>query len=79
MSRLSAAGSITPPGRTPAEPSADGCVLARDNGRIRYDSYSGARSPWFYDGPGRCVRTRIIDNLGLGISWGMDNRSLPTA
>ncbi|MFD8706702.1 hypothetical protein ACFV1W_29565 [Kitasatospora sp. NPDC059648] len=47
--------------------------LVWDNGQIRYDSYSGAQSPWFYDGPGHRVRTQIIDNLGPGISWGMYN------
>jgi hypothetical protein len=47
--------------------------LVWDNGQIRYDSYSGAQSPWIYDGPGHSVRTQIIDNYGNALSWGMYN------
>ncbi|TQF02313.1 hypothetical protein E6W39_08530 [Kitasatospora acidiphila] len=44
-----------------------------DNQHAVYDSFSGAQSPWFYDGPGHSIQASVIDHSSGQTAWGVVN------
>ncbi|MDH6145873.1 hypothetical protein P3T35_007934 [Kitasatospora sp. GP30] len=41
-----------------------------DNQHAVYDRFSGAQSPWYYDGPGHSMTVSIIDHSSGQTAWG---------
>ncbi|WP_327071353.1 hypothetical protein OG500_37590 [Kitasatospora sp. NBC_01250] len=49
------------------------CEFVLLDGRVGWDSFSGAQSPWYYDGPGRSYQAYVIDHTSGQVAYGIRN------
>ncbi|RKE23465.1 hypothetical protein [Streptomyces sp. TLI_171] len=49
------------------------CEFALLDGRFGWDSYSGAESPWYYDGPGHSYQAYVVDHTAGQVVYGIRN------